>query len=391
MKKNILITLIFLCSITITFAETYKVKSLEDFKSIAEKLVAGDKVIIQNGNYTNWFIELNNKGTAEKPIIIMAETNGQVVFSGDVERTIFKITGNFIYLQGINFKTCVLKKAEKSTGVLIELNGTSNCKVSHCNFESNVVKSQFMPLVVISGNGESNKIDSCNFTSNVDNQDVQIKVTKESFPLNTKIIHNSFSFKNKVSWKNGNGGECVQVGQDPVLLGNQTPKTFVSENTFTACNGENEVISNKSSGNSYTKNHFKNNDGELVMRGGHDCIISDNTFEGGTGGIRINGTGHLVTNNKITGIKTAIRLMYGMAKGKTETGFYISASNCKITNNTISNADTGILVGDSKNADWTGKFDVKKYPSPVLQNVQPFDNEIYGNHFKNVKIEILKQ
>lgn len=391
MKKNILIAFILLCFINNSFAEIYKVKRLEELKIVAEKLAPGDEVIIQNGNYSNWSIEINSKGTLEKPIIIKAETNGQVIFYGDVERNLFRITGNFINLNGFAFKSCTLKKAEKSTGVLIELNSTSNCKVSQCSFEGNIVKAQFMPLVIISGNGESNTIDSCNFISNVDNQDVQIKVTKESFPLNTKITHNSFSFKNKVSWKNGNGGECIQVGQDPVLLGNQTPKTFVSENTFTECNGENEVISNKSSGNTYTKNYFKNNDGELVMRGGHDCVISDNVFEGGTGGIRINGTGHLIKNNKISGIKTAIRLMYGMAKGKAETGFYISASNCKIVNNTISNADTGILVGDSKNADWTGKFDVKKYPSPVLQNIQPFDNDISGNHFKNVKIEILKQ
>lgn len=391
MIKNILVVLILMCSIKNSFAEIYKVNSLEEFKVVAEKLLPGDEVMIRNGNYSNWSIELHHNGTAEKPIIIMAETSGQVMFSGDVERGIFKVTGNYINLKGFVFKSCVLKKAEKSIGVLIELSGTSNCSVSQCSFEGNIVKSQFMPLVIVSGNGESNKIDNCKFTSNVDNQDIQIKVTKESFPLNTKITHNSFSLKSKVSWNNGNGGECIQVGQDPVLLGNQTPKALVSENTFTECNGENEVISNKSSGNTYTKNYFKNNDGELVMRGGHDCVISNNIFDGGTGGIRINGTGHLITNNKITGVKTAIRLMYGMAKGKTETGFYISASNCKIVNNTISNADTGILIGDSKNADWTGKFDVKKYPSPVLQNIQPFDNEISGNHFKNVKIEILKQ
>lgn len=49
--------------------------------------------------------------------------------------------------------------------------------------------------------------------------------------------------------------------------------------------------------------------------------------------------------------------MYGMAKGKTEIGFYIAASDCIIKYNRIENAVTGIVIGDSKNADWTGKFD----------------------------------
>ena len=77
--------------------------------------------------------------------------------------------------------------------------------------------------------------------------------------------------------------------------------------------------------------------------------------------------------------------MYGMAKGKTETGFYIAASYCTVSYNKITNAVTGILVGDSKNEDWTGKFDTVRYPSPVMQNIAPFDNKFEGNSFKNVK------
>ena len=77
--------------------------------------------------------------------------------------------------------------------------------------------------------------------------------------------------------------------------------------------------------------------------------------------------------------------MYGMTKGKNETGFYVAASDCEISNNKITNAQTGILVGDNKNEDWTGKFDTKRYPSPVLQNVAPFNNKLNGNVFKNVE------
>lgn len=391
MKKIILCFFILCTSSQIILAKSYKVSSEKEFKAIIPGLLAGDEVVIASGNYSNWTIDLPNKGTKAKPILIRAAAIGKVIFSGNVDQTLFKLTGNFIILSGITFKKCVLLKGDSKNGVFIELKNSQNCQVTACLFLENTVKGQFMPLVIVSGNGNNNKIDNCTFTANVDNQDLQVKITKESCPQNTLIEKNIFTNKQKVSWKNGNGGECVQIGQDPVLLGQQVAKSIIRENRFVNCNGESEVISNKSSGNSYLKNYFENNDGELVMRGGHDCIIDGNTFNGGTGGIRINGSGHIITNNKISNIKTAIRLMYGMAKGKQEIGFYIAASNCTISNNQISNATTGILVGDSKDVDWTGKFDTVRYPSPVMQSIAPFDNKISGNTFLNTKTEQVNQ
>ncbi|RBQ09900.1 chondroitinase-B domain-containing protein [Pedobacter miscanthi] len=368
-------------------AKVYPISSEQEFKNIQSLLVPGDEVEIKNGNYTDWSLSINAKGTAAKPIVIRAEKPGMVIFSGNVNKPIFNLSGDYLLIKGIDFKNCILTK----TGVLIELSTSNNCRVSNCNFTTNQAKAQFAPLVIISGNGSNNVVEGCNFTSNIDNQDVQVKISKDSYPKFTLIENNIFRDKNKVSWPNGNGGECVQIGQDPVLLGNQKPETTVRKNRFIHCNAENEVISNKSSGNQYLNNYFEDNDGELVMRGGHDCVIADNTFKGGTGGIRVNGTGHQIINNKIDGIKTAIRLMYGMAKGKEEIGFYIAASDCIIKNNQISNATTGILIGDSKDADWTGKFDTKRYPSPVMQNIAPFNNTIAGNAFKDVKEEVVRK
>lgn len=385
-QKLVIYIFVFLVFVQKISAKVYHISTEQEFKAIESVLIPGDEVEIKNGNYSDWAIAISSKGTLAKPIIIRAEKSGSVTFSGSITKPVFKISGDYIFIKGISFKNAVLSK----TGILIELNAANNCQIADCNFSANQVKFQFTPLVVVSGTGSNNIIKGCSFLANVDNQDVQVKITKDSYPKFTLIENNIFSNKAKVSWQNGNGGECVQIGQDPVLLGNQRPETTVRKNRFIRCNGENEVISNKSSGNKYLDNYFEDNDGELVMRGGHDCVIADNTFKGGTGGIRINGTGHTVIKNKIEGIPTAIRLMYGMAKGKEEIGFYIAASGCSIKNNTIANATTGILVGDSKDADWTGKFDTKRYPSPVIQSVAPFENTIGDNSFKNVKAEVVK-
>ncbi|RYG17995.1 MAG: hypothetical protein EOO07_09940 [Chitinophagaceae bacterium] len=387
MKKPIFSIFLFLLITQTTFATTYRIGSEQEFTAILSKLVPGDEVLIKDGAYADWAIDITAAGTAKAAITIRSENEGKVIFSGDGSRTLFKLSGDYLILKGINFRKCTLLKS----AALIVINNASYCSVKSCTFSENIAKIQYTPLVVVSGKGTGNDISNCLFKANIDNQDVQVKITKESSPQNTLIENNTFENKAKVSWKNGNGGECVQVGQDPVGLGSIISNTTVRFNRFIRCNGEPEVISNKSSNNIYLKNYFEANDGELVMRGGHDCLIEGNTFKGGSGGIRVNGTGHTIINNEISAVKTAIRLMYGMARGKTAVGFYIAASGCTIKNNKIDQATIGILMGDSKDVDWTGKFDTVRYPSPVMQNIAPFDNRIEENRFtkteKNVVIQ----
>ena len=81
--------------------------------------------------------------------------------------------------------------------------------------------------------------------------------------------------------------------------------------------------------------------------------------------------------------------MYGMAKGKVEIGFYIAASDCIIKNNHIANCQTGILIGDSKNADWNGKFDVKRYPSRTMQDVAPSNNTLTDNSITDTQTPVM--
>lgn len=386
MKKLILATLL-LMGTKMAFCKNYLIHNEQEFNRISQQIKAGDVVSIANGTYAPWALSINTTGSAAKPITIQAETTGKVIFTGDVEQAIFKLTGSYTVLKGITFTACNLVKADKHVGVLVQLDNSQHCRLSDCTFTGNVAKTQFTPAVIVSGNGGYNQVDHCTFAGNVDNQELQVKITKESHPVYTLINNNVFKDKNKVSWKVFNGGECVQIGQDPVLLGTQQAKTTVRDNQFIRCKGEAEVISNKSSDNSYIHNYFEDCDGELVMRGGHDCVVDSNTIKGGNSGIRVNGTGHRITNNNISNEKTAIRLMYGMAKNKTEIGFYIAASDCLIRNNHIENATTGILIGDSKGLDWTGKFDTTRYPSRVMQDVAPYNNTVADNTFVNTEVK----
>lgn len=389
MKSLILLISCLIGVVSGATAKKFLISNPGEFQKAAEAVSAGDEIIIANGNYSGWVLSLNSNGTATKPVIVRAETSGKVIFSGEVDSPVFKVTGSYAEISGLLFSGCKVSKGSGKSGVLIELKSSLHCRITDCTFKENSTMAQYMPLVVISGKGEDNRVDHCTFTGNRDNQEVQVKITKEEVPVYTSIDKNLFKDKEKVTWKGGNGGECVQVGQDPILLGTQVSRTTVRDNLFIRCNGEAEVISNKSSANHYLHNYFEGCKGELVMRGGHDCLVDSNSFKGGSGGIRISGTHHTISNNTLTGLPVAIRLMYGMAKGKEEIGFYVAASDCLIKNNHISNAARGILIGDSKNADWTGKFDTQRYPSRTQQDVAPFNISLEGNTFTETETPVV--
>jgi len=362
-------------------AKSFLVHSDQEFNSATLAVHPGDEIVVANGTYTPWAVTLIANGIANNPITIKAQTAGQVIFTGTVNQPVFKIQSNYIVLQGMSFSNCTLNKINGLSGQLIELDNTQHTRITGCTFEKNRGMAQFMPLVIVSGSGLYNQIDHCTFTSNIDEIDVQVKVTQQSYPTYTLINNNTFTDKAKVSWANNNGGECIQVGQDPVLLGTLASKTTVRKNHFMRCSAEPEVISNKSSENLYIANNFEDCGSELVMRGGHDCLVDSNVFKGGIGAIRVNGSGHIITHNVISNVPTGIRLMYGMTQGRTEVGFYVAATNCTISANKINHTGTGILVGDAKNEDWTGKFDTKRYPSRTLRDVPPASNTIAHNKF----------
>jgi poly(beta-D-mannuronate) lyase len=387
MRIFILVVLFF--SHSAVFAKVYYVNSEDSLKSVVMLLKPGDEVKIADGNYTPWKINISSHGTPSDPILIRAANSGKVTFTGDLTGPVFLLTGSYITVSGFVFSG-IYQRKNGGSGIVAELRSSTGCRVTNCRFINVTATAQNIPIVAVSGNGSYNRIDHCFFSMNTDNQEMQVRITKDAVPVHTLIDHNEFRDKKKVSWKNGNGGECVQVGQDPINLGTIYSYTVVRENLFVACNGEPEVISNKSSGNYYISNRLTGCDGEIVMRGGHDCRIDSNTVSGGAGGIRVNGSGHTINGNILTRLPTGIRFMYGMSKGKTDIGFYVAAGDCSVDKNIITECVTGIYIGGSKNADWTGKFDTIRYPSRTRQDVAPYNIMIGSNRITKTETPVFR-
>ena len=237
MRKIILFIVILLHS-KFGLCKEHFVQSESELTSVIKILKPGDVVTIANGSYKPWSTNINAQGTAAEPIVIQAETKGRVTFSGNVYQPIFKLIGSYITLKGINFNDCKVFRFGKETGVLVELYNSNNCRLTQCTFEKNSVSAQYIPIVVVSGNSLNVRIDSCKFISNLDNQDIQVRVRKIAFPKSTVIENNIFSDKSVVRWPGNNGGECIQIGQDNVLLGNLRSNSIVRSNRFIRCKGD---------------------------------------------------------------------------------------------------------------------------------------------------------
>ncbi len=334
------------------------VESEDSLKAAISAAKPGDTIIIKNGRYHGWSVELDCRGTSQQPILIQPQSVGGVVFTGTSD---FLITGRYVTVDGLRFEQCNFNKN------LLYFNRSDHCSIANCVFENS---GGDKAAIGISVGAVKNLITHCHF-SNIAARCVNLTMNEDIYeygvPIGNVIRNNHFQ---DIPDAGVNGRETIKIGTNQPTYGHVVVSTIVEENIFERCDGEAEIISNKCAGNIYRRNVFNQCDGELVMRGGQNCLIEGNRFYSSRGGIRICGTGHVVKDNVIVNSRdTGIRLFYGMTKE--QGGHYQAAGQCLIANNTIVNAGrTGIIVGDSRGADQEEKG---------IQNVAPEGNRLLNN------------
>ncbi len=122
----------------------------------------------------------------------------------------------------------------------------------------------------------------------------------------TWVHHNLFQNFTSIG---GNGGETLQIGLSGRSLTNA--HTLVENNLFVMCNGENELISNKSSANIFRYNTIRDStSGELTLRHGNNCTVHSNFFLN-SAGLRFFGDDHKIYSNYFENCDPAIQIGNG--------------------------------------------------------------------------------
>jgi poly(beta-D-mannuronate) lyase len=272
-----------------------KVKNVKELNEAVAKVKPGGQIIMANGIWKDVEILLNAKGTENAPIEITAEVKGKVFIEG---LSNLRISGEYLIVSGL-----VFRNGYTPTGDVIafrEKDGVygNHCRLTECVIDNFNNPERFETELWVSLYGKNNQVDHCYFVDKR-SQGVTMAVRledKAGQENNHKIDHNYFGFRQNLG---SNGGETLRLGTSPNSL--STSGTLVEANYFEHCDGEHEIISNKSCGNIFRNNTFWECSGTLTFRHGNDNLAEGNFFFGNgkdnTGGIRIINERNKAINN----------------------------------------------------------------------------------------------
>jgi Chondroitinase B len=247
----------------------------------------------------------NVQGAPDKPIIVMAQDIGQddedkkVILEGSAgykfkdckyftwlgftHRHDASSENNIVFEGGKNnrFSRCEVKlqdkgskkKGERKTHWL-QISNCKAMKVDHCFFHHKPSEGQF-----------------CNVKYKSDNEHGDGPIFEYNY-----FQHQDYNEIVGDENIGDAGGETIQMGDSKLCRWYY--RAIVRYNYFEECNGDGELITNKSSGNIYYNNSFVNSLGVLTLRHGDSTAVLGNHFE--ACGLRVGGRDNLIANNHFT-------------------------------------------------------------------------------------------
>ncbi|MFA5298891.1 MAG: chondroitinase-B domain-containing protein [Lutibacter sp.] len=299
-------------------SNTLIVNNSSELQDAISKAQAGDNITMANGIWKDVQIKFYGKGTKEKPIVLKAETAGEVFIEGASN---LKIGGNFLEVSGLYFRNGYTPSNTVIEFLLDSVTFANNCKVTSCVIEDFTQPNKEDTDHWVEFWGRNNELSNC-YIAGKSNFGPTVRVFlkgNEHINNHHKIINNHFGPRPR---KGGPHGETLQIGDSETSM--SPSNTIVANNYFDRCNGEVEIISSKSNNNEFRNNIFFECEGSLVLRHGNYATIDGNIFIGNDnsnfiGGIRVINTGHWITNNyfyKINGseFRSALAVMNGIPK-----------------------------------------------------------------------------
>lgn len=336
-----------LCCVTVQAAD-YRVETPAAYKTALKKSAPGDNIILANGTWIDFEILFKADGVEGLPITLMAETKGQVILSGQSN---LRLAGSHLVVSGL-----VFQDGYSPTQDVIAFRQNKENLAYHSRVTETVIidynkperyENDFWVMMY----GQHNRFDH-NHISGKSNKGVTMAVrldSEESQNNYHRIDHNYFGPRPILG---SNGGETLRIGTSKYSLSDSY--TTVENNYFDRCDGELEIISNKSGRNTFRNNTFFESRGTLTMRHGNNNLVEGNVFFGNgvdhTGGIRVINAGQTIRNNYLEGLSGtrfggALVVMNGVPNSSINR--YHQVKDALIVNNTLINSDNIQLAAGS--------------------------------------------
>ncbi len=334
---------------------TFEVKSGDDIEALLEsgKLAAGDTILWTKGNYSSMEVDIIGvDGTKDMPITLKAAESGAVVFSGETQ---FTVGAMHWVISGFHFTNTEGKPNAYNTFKFRSNSGqgAQHVRLTNCAFTNLRAEDNTSKWVLIYG--QSNTIDHCHFSGKNKKGaliTVELAYLGDEQKAGHKISRNYFA---DVAFQKGSDNETIRIGSSKDQ--NKPACCIVRENYFVRCNGENEIISSKSSYNVFERNTFRQCNGALVLRHGHHATVRGNFFFGdgakNAGGIRVVDSHHVIKNNylqDLTGMtwNAAVSILGGSQPSGGSTNGYQAVDDISIIHNSILNCRRSIFLNKAK-------------------------------------------
>lgn len=340
-KPNILKNLFIIGSLLLAgCSQTVLVNNPEELTRAIQEARPGMTIQLSNGTWENIKIDFKGKGTEEKPITLTAEEKGKVFIEGE---SYLHLSGEYLVVSGLVFRNGHSASSELISFKTSDDELAYHCRLTECVIDdfSNIDRMAQDAWVTLYG--KNNRVDH-NHLEGKRNKGVTLIVmlnSEENQQNNHLIDHNYFGPRPVFG---SNGAESMRLGTSTYSL--TFSNTVVEYNYFDRCNGEVEIISNKSCGNTFRYNTFFESQGAFAFRHGHDNVAEGNVFIGNrvpnTGGIRVINENQTVRNNYFYGLtgadfRSALALMNGVPNSPLIR--YNQVQNGKVENNTFINCD----------------------------------------------------
>lgn len=295
-------------------ARTRLVHDMAQYQRAVADLQPGDTVVLADGVWRDARLVLRANGREGNPVRLTAQTPGKVVLSGQSDLRLagrYLEVSNLVFRDGwapggeaVSFRLSRSERADHSriTGVVID--GYSKPDRSEAD--------HWVALY-----GQDNRFDHNQLLGKTNRGTTLVVVRDETQGLDNRhrIDHNWFGPRPNLG---SNGGETIRVGTSHDSLSDS--HTVVEDNWFEGCDGEVEIVSNKSGGNIYRGNVFFHSRGSMVLRHGSGNLVERNVFLGGgkahTGGVRVINGHQTIRDNYFEGLDgenfaAALSVMYG--------------------------------------------------------------------------------
>lgn len=302
-------------------AATLAVDSLSALQARIAAAAPGDVIVLKNGVYaTSEALTVTRAGTAEAPITIKAESVGGVELGGTHGFTVAPPAAHVV-IEGFLFT--------HEAGTNRILVGSHHVRFTRNTFACS---------------GKGAELDVAGDDAQVDRNEFRgkktvgnmLSVTGEGSQVARRLWAHRNYFHDYAK-AGANGAETIRLGRSYYSM--SRGDALVEYNLFVRCVGENELITNKSSGNTYRYNTFLDSPGcQLTLRHGNECVVYGNILRH-TDGLRIFGDRHQVFSNYFEGNSIGIALGNGgaeVADGAPLTS-HDRPDDCVITFNTLVN------------------------------------------------------